>query len=113
MSFDILSVCLFFLQVLREPVELAGPELSIVIDPVGGVAKRLGVEAQAVFAALPAALQQAGLLEYADVFRDGGQRHSKRGGDRRDRHFSVRDPSQDGSPCRVGQGKKHSAQRLG
>ena len=90
-----------------------GPELPIAIDPVGGVAERFRDKAQTVFAALPAALQQAGLLQDADVLRDGGQRHGERGGDRRDRRVSIRDPGEDGPPRGVGQGEKHSIQRLG
>jgi hypothetical protein len=96
-----------------DAVEVLGPELAEALDPGGGVPKRLRDEAQTVFAALLAAPQQAGLLEDADVFRDGRQRHGERGGDRRDRHFSTRDSGEDGPPRGVGQGEENSAQRLG
>ncbi len=85
---------------------MLGPELAKALDPVGGVAQRLGDEAQPVLAAVPAAAQQAGLFQHTDVLRDGGQRQGERGGYRRDGRLAVAEADQDRPPRRVGQGEE-------
>src|SRR5262249_29566913 len=66
------------LEEVCERVEAVGPEAAVARDPVVGGAQAGAAQAAARHAAVPAAVDEAGGLEDAQVLGDRGQRHGER-----------------------------------
>ena len=79
------------IQITAERVQLAGPELLVVRDPLRRTLQPLGPQRALHDAALLRALDQPGLLEDAQVLHESGQRHVVRGGELADRPAVVRE----------------------
>src|SRR5712691_8327337 len=62
-----------FGQIGLHPIHAVFPETAIVLDPIGDVFERLGVEAAWPPLRLPPARDEAGALENFEVLGDGGQ----------------------------------------
>ena len=85
-------------------IELRFPEFAILRDPAGGLLHGLGVEAEAVDAAVNFATEQAGGFEDAEVLGNGGKRHAERFGEIGDVGFTEGETGKDGAAGRVGKG---------
>jgi hypothetical protein len=97
-------------QVLVQSVEGLFPERAMLRDPVGGGGERFRIEATAVDASFASALQETGVFENSQVFRDGGQRHIEGLREVGDAGFSKREASEDGAPRRVGESRERSVE---
>jgi hypothetical protein len=64
-----------FLQILRQAIERAFPELSIFLDPCGRKLERLRIQLHFVDASVTPTAQESRFLENAEMFRNGRERH--------------------------------------
>src|SRR5512135_3476982 len=97
-------------QVVFQSIEALVPEAAIVLDPVGRGGERPGVEPAARDSAVAGATDQAGALEHAEVFRDGGARDGERLGQLPDRRVAGGKPGEDGAAGAVAQRGVHGVE---
>ena len=100
--FDLLSVGRF--EVKGQSIELVFPKAAVVLDPVGGVAHRLGDEPAAVNAPVDFTVEQAGGFEDAQVLGDGGERNVKGRGELADGGLAAGQAGEEGAARGVGEG---------
>ena len=96
----------WFCQVIGKRIELRFPKLTVMRDPLRGLAHGLGVEAAAADAAFLLAAHQAGALQHANMFGETRQRNGKRGGQFADARFALGQSRQHRTADRVGQSAK-------
>ena len=84
-----------------QSVEGLFPERAVLRDPVGGRAEWSGIEATVVNAPFTAPLQEPGLFEDLQVFRDRGQRDVEGFRELGDASFSEREAGEDRAARRI------------
>src|SRR5690242_15476788 len=77
-----LLLLLQFAQIIVQPIETLLPETPILLQPVGGVLKRTGLEPAGPPLCLATARDQAGAFQHLEVLGDGGQAHREGRGQR-------------------------------
>jgi hypothetical protein len=97
-------LCLNFLQVIVEAIEGLFPELAIALEPMGGILEGLDFEATGTPLGLPAAGDQAGVLEDFQVLGDCWESHLERPGEVVDRGFAAAEMGEDGTARGIGKG---------
>ena len=80
------------------------------LDPLRHEVEHLRLQVHRAALCLPAAADQAGVLEHLQVLGDGLEGHVVRRGDRVDRGVAHRQPGDDVAPGRVGEGREHLRQ---
>ena len=86
-------------QVLVEALEALLPVALVLADPVGGVPKRLGLEAAGPPLGLPALLDEARSLQYLEVFRDRRQAQVEGRGQLGDGRLAAGESGENGPAC--------------
>ena len=88
---------------------LLGPAL-VPLDPLGHEVEHLRFQVHRAALCLPAAADQAGVLEHLEVLGDGLEGHLVGRRDRVDRGVAHRQPGDDVAPGRVGECREHLRQ---
>ena len=100
-------------KVFVQSVEAFFPESAVVIDPLGDVLERAGVEMAGPPLRVAAAGDQAGALEHFEVLGDRRHAHVERLGERGDRRLAVvRETGEDRTPGRIGEGGEGQAEMI-
>ncbi len=89
-----------------------GPEHAVVLDPVGGLCHRRGVQREHMVASLHGAADESRLLEHADVLRHRVERDREVTCHIRDAFIRRREADQDLAPGRIGDGPEHPVESL-
>src|SRR5712691_1734577 len=108
-----LVLALQFLEVAAQLVEALLPVASVVLDPVGDVLERIGLEPAGPPLRLAAALDQARALEDLEVLGDCGKADVERLGQLQDRGFARGETREDRAPRGIGEGGKSRAEAVG
>src|SRR6266536_3583033 len=99
-------------QIFIQAIETVFPETAIVVDPIGDLLERRGIEVTRTPLCVTAPRDQTGMLENFQMFRYRGQAHIERFGELGDGRIARREASQDCAACRVGQGGEGGSQRV-
>jgi len=95
-------VFLELLKIVIEAVEALHPELTVVVDPVGGVFKGAGFEAAGAPLGFAATSDEAGTLEDFEMFGNGGHGDGERLGELGDGGFAGDEASENGAARGIG-----------
>lgn len=94
-------------EIALQCIELQFPEAPVVGKPGGGVAQRLGAQPHAMRTAQYFAVDEAGMLEHAQVLGDRRQRHAEGCRQFGDASLAVHESAEDGAARAVGEGREH------
>jgi len=97
-------------EILGQSIERPLPELAILLHPLSRLPKRSGVEPHFVNPPISPPPKQTGLFQYAQMFRDGGERHGVRLRQVRHTFITAREMSQDTPPGGIGQRSESTIQ---
>src|SRR5258705_1141568 len=113
LNFVRLVLLLQFLEVAVELVEALLPVAPVVLDPVGDVLERIGLEPAGPPLRLAAALDEARAFQHFQVFRDCRQAYLERLGQVQDRGFAGGETTEDRAPPGIGEGGEGGAEAVG
>jgi len=99
-----------FLQVFGQSVEAVFPQDAVACEPAECDAQRSGINLAAAHAPLGFDLEQARILEHAQVSRDGGKAHLVRLSQFADGGIAGGELLDDRPPDRMGQGREDRVQ---
>ena len=96
-------VFLELLKIVVEAVEALHPELTVVVDPVGGVFEGPGFEAAGAPLGFAATSDEAGTLEDFEMFGNGGHGDGEGLGELGDGGFTGDEMSENGAASGIGE----------
>src|SRR2546427_4754320 len=106
-------LALQLLEVAAQLVEALLPVAPVVLDPVGDVLERIGLQPARPPLRLAAALDQARALQHLEMFRNGGKADLEGLGQFQDRGFARGEAREDRPPRGIGEGGKGGAEAIG
>src|SRR5258707_5495077 len=113
LNFVNLVLVLQFLEVAVEPVEALLPVAPVVLDPVGDVLERIGLEPAGPPLRLATALDEPRAFQHFQVFRDCRQAYLETLGQFQDRGFDGGETREDRAPPGIGGSGKSGAWGIG
>src|SRR6188768_2960128 len=99
-------------EVLIETIEALLPEPPVARRKGGNLTQGAGVELARAVLRLPAARDEACMLEHAQVLRDGGAAHVERRREFRDGGWSRRETREDRAPGGIGERREGRAETV-
>src|SRR5206468_1068240 len=86
------------------------PMAAVLADPVGHVPERLRRQPAGAPLRVPALFDEPRALEHIEMLRDRREAEVEWSGELGDRGIAAREPGENGSACRIGEGRERRAE---